>query len=146
MKKRILSLVVLCAVLVSCCVPAFAAECPTDSAENSTIGGPAMRRTSRDYTQFYTQGTRLEVMQDSNWAGSRVTVSLKSNQGPTGFHVEIHYWVENQFGGGEWELGSSGTVSSSTSLSSSIPTGATFIVMATQTSGSNGNATFTVTW
>lgn len=142
--KKFMTILLALLMVCSMSVSAFAAEISTPveiSAGEESVQPYAF---SRNYTQFYTIDSRVEVMRDVNWDifnDTTVTVSFKSTEGPTKFSVEIWYKEDSAT---TWTYGKTQTLSLNGSMSCSIPENYTFIVMATPTSGSNGNATFQV--
>lgn len=142
--KKFMAIVLALLMVCSMSVSAFAAE-TTPSTENLAAEEAVQPRAfSRNYTQFYTINSRVEVMRDVNWDifnDTTVSVSFKSTEGPTKFTVEIWYKADEAT---EWTHAKTSTLSLNGSMSCSIPQDYTFIVMAKATSGSNGNATFQV--
>jgi hypothetical protein len=100
MKKRILSLVVLCAVLVSCCVPAFAAESSTDSV-GSSITQPQRRHFSRTFEAELNTTYYKEVFNDPNWGNDKILTITTLSLAP-GMSDITYYVYRKQNGESDW--------------------------------------------
>lgn len=142
--KKFMTVVLALLMVCSMSVSAFAAEVTTPVETVATEESVQPYAFSRNYTQFYSIDSRIEVMRDVNWDifnDTTVTVSFKSTEGPTKFTVEIWYKEDSAT---TWTHAKTSTLYLNGSMSCSIPQDYTFIVMAKATSGNDGNATFQV--
>lgn len=150
MRKRLLSLMASAILLACTATQASAAEVITYP-ESGIIATEAVSEHStlrrgfkRDYTKYLEHNVVTYIMEDSNWDiynDTRVTVTFKSNTGPSKVFLTIYHKEDDT---NDWKVGKSGFLYTGDAIACTIPRGNTFKVTATSYEGNNGTATFQV--